>query len=301
MNTEKWQFLAGCAGGETPQHLFLAVESIDNISSGEIKTMFCVYHQGEWYSYATLPNWTTIAMTALKSQRDDLWIIFAIDQSGNIWELTPFKNIEKCYKYTDKLGITNICTIDNEVYVCGMGRYFSKRDLGGNWVDISAPLPSYDDGVIGFVSVAGVKEEIYAVGWKGEIWLYKNKKWLQEDSPTNSNFNSITYSESENTYYIVGDSGVIVKGRSGEWSIIDVETDFNLLDVCIYDNNIYICSDFSVFILDKSNLNYDLSFLDEELPLTCLKLFAAKGNGLFSIGSQDVYQKLNKEWKRICE
>ena len=44
-----------------------------------------------------------------------------------------------------------------------------------------------DPGVpAGFEAIAGFGEEnIYAVGWRGEIWQRKDDGWIQRDSPAN--------------------------------------------------------------------------------------------------------------------
>jgi hypothetical protein len=301
MNTDVWQFLCGCLGGNEPKHPFFAVENIELANAGRINSYFCVYHEHQWYTYSESPEWTAIAMTATRSPDDTHWVVIAMDQAGMIWELHPHEVTESFSQILpERLAMTNLATINNTIYACGMGRVLMRRNTNGEWIDISAPWPNTSEGVIGFTCVSGLNNSlIYAIGWQGEIWSYCGEKWIKEDSPTNANLNALAV-DVDGTAYIVGDNGAMLKGSQGCWEVINSETDLNLTDVCIHMGDIYVCSDFEVYRLAKSGLELCYEQEDEDVPQTCLKLFSAGLNGLYSMGSYDVFLFVNNKWCRLA-
>jgi hypothetical protein len=300
MDTNVWQFLCGCVGGEDPKHPFFAVEAIELADAGKANSLFCVYHGQDWYSYGKTPEWTAVAMTAAQSSYDLPWIVIAMSQTGMIWELHPRERTESFSQIPNHLAMTNLATIENTIYACGMGRVLMRRDANGQWTDISAPWPEASEGVIGFTCVSGLESSmVYAVGWQGEIWTFSGQRWTKEDSVTNANLNAVAVAP-DGTVYAVGDNGTMLKGRQDYWEPVSTEMDLNLTDVCVHMNNVYVCSDFEVYRLTDSGLILDFKQEDENVPQTCLKLFSAGLHGLYSMGPYDVFQLVNDKWHRLA-
>lgn len=302
MDTDLWRFLCTCAGGDEPRKPFCAAEAILEAETGQANSLFTVFHQGQWYSYVTTPAWTAIGMAAVRDPADTLWVVAAVSQAGEFWEVKPRTRAETTGRLPRRLGITNLGAVHDRIYACGMGRVVFRREHGGaSWTDVSAPWPATDEGVVGFTAIGGVDPALaYAVGWKGEIWGLVEGQWHMEDSPTNANLNALAVA-ADGEVFCVGDNGVMLRGRRGMWSQVDTGTDFNLQDVCIHSDEVFVSTDFQVFRLHEGSLVLDLASDDEDVPLTCLKLASGGPDGaLFSVGSHDVFERREDAWHRIA-
>ncbi len=59
-----------------------------------------------------------------------------------------------------------------------MKRQVYRRGGERRWTDMSAPFPKPRE-TAGFEAIDGYSSnEIYAVGWSGEIWQFNGKKWI---------------------------------------------------------------------------------------------------------------------------
>jgi hypothetical protein len=298
MDTDVWRFLCGCAGGKTPEHLFAACEFIKDAEGGALNSLYTVFHQGKWFTYDTKPAWSTIAMSAVLERETSGWVVVALGQGGQTWEMRPLERTEAVFPL-GIVGLTNLATIGGSVYACGMGRVVWRRDAPGRWQELSAPWPDQSEGVIGFTDMAGLEEALlYAVGWQGEIWTRSGNAWRAENTPTNANLNAIALAD-DGIAYIVGDDGVMMKGRAGRWDAIVTGVDFNLQDVCVYEGEVFACTDFDVYRLTDAGLVSELEAADDS-PETCLKLVPAKGTGVFSVGPYDVFLRSAGTWSRLA-
>jgi hypothetical protein len=298
MDTDIWRFLCACAGGDEPRNPFCAAEAIAEADAGQANSLFTVFHQGQWYSYVTSPSWTAIAMAAVLDPDLGLWVVTAMSQAGELWELQPRTRAERLGQLKRRMGMTNLGAADDAIYACGMGRIAFRREHGGAaWTDVSAPWPSADEGVVGFMAIGGRNLSlVYAIGWKGEIWTLADRRWSREDSPTNANLNALAIS-ADDEVFCVGDNGVMLRGRQGMWSLVDTGTDFNLQDVCIHGGQVFVATDFQVFRLEDEGLVPDLASGDEDVPLSCLKLVSGGAGGrLYSIGPSDVFERRDDAW-----
>jgi len=302
MDTEIWRFLCTCTGGDRPMKPFCAAEAIAEADGGQANSLFTVFHQAQWYSYATTPAWTAIGMASVLDPSDGLWVVAAISQAGEIWEVQPRTRIEQLMRLPRHTGLTNLGSAGDRIYACGMGRVAFRREPGGTtWTDVSAPWPAADEGVIGFTAIGGCDASpVYAVGWKGEIWTLSNGHWSMEDSPTNANLNAVAVT-ADAEVYCVGDGGVMLHGRRGMWSVIDTGTDFNLQDVCVHAGEVFVSTDFEVFRLRDGALVPDLASDDPDVSVTCLKLASGgSGGSLYSVGPHDVFERAGDTWTRLA-
>jgi hypothetical protein len=180
-----------------------------------------------------------------------------------------------------------------------MGRVVLRRDALEAWSDISAPWPSIQEGVIGFTGIAGAHPSLlYAVGWKGEIWVRTDGKWSKEDCPTNANLNGLALLP-DATVVIVGDNGTVLRGRRGLWEMIDLGTDKDFTDVCIHTGEVYLSTNYEVYRLVGDTLIPDLVAEGDE-SLSCLKLIPSRGSLLYSMGTSDVFFRCPEGWRRLA-
>lgn len=255
--------------------------------------IFCV-DAHEWMSVNKLLADTT-AISVCKKPTEKM---VAVSDDGEV--LTFVKGVSTSERINlNKEGIRNSKAIDGYSYACGMGRQLFKRVDEDSWIDISAE--DTEEFVAGFEAVDGFSEnEIYCVGWEGEIWQYTSNLWKQHASPTNLILTSVCCADDGYTY-IVGQAGVVIKGRNDTWSKLDLGYDhgINFWDICYFNGEIYIASINALFIL-KDNALVEVDYGSCSPPESCYSLTHAEGV-LWSVGQHDVLSFDGKEWKSYTD
>jgi hypothetical protein len=155
--------------------------------------------------------------------------------------------------------ICGLKKIGGVVYAVGMGRQIYRRDLNRGWKprglailqeDIENPLD-----IRGFQSIGGINEkEIYAVGWKGEIWMGgEGRNWERVDTATNLLLLGITVAPS-GLVYVCGQNGLILRGRGHHWEILeqqDVEDD--LTHIAYFRERIFVTGPLGLYRVHDDN------------------------------------------------
>lgn len=124
---------------------------------------------------------------------------------------------------TERGPMRGIRTIGERVYAVGMDRQVYRRDASCKWqaIDKGARPKDGSEEVVGFESIDGFDEqEIYAVGWDGEIWLYNGRTWKQKDSPTNMVLVDVCCG-GDGQAYACGRVGTLVRGRANRWAMVE--------------------------------------------------------------------------------
>lgn len=123
---------------------------------------------------------------------------------------------------------TAIRMIGNHMHAVGMSRMVYRRALVGNrWerCDIGTRIPRNKVGIAGFKAVDGIADNLYAVGFRGEIWHYDGTSWSAIESPTNVKLEGVRV-VARNEVYICGARGTIIRsGGEGFYVIANDETD----------------------------------------------------------------------------
>jgi len=191
-------------------------------------------------------------------------------------------------------------SIGGKAYAAGMDRQVYRRDGANAWTCIDASMrpPQESEDILGFEGIDAFSEkEIYAVGWKGEIWMYDGKKWAQIDSPTNLVLTAVCCAGDGNVY-ATGRRGLLLKGRKNKWEVVKQEnTKQDLWGMAWYREELYLSSLEQVFILRKEELEA-VEIGDDKPQISCYHLSAADGV-LWSIGPKDVMAYDGKVWTRI--
>jgi hypothetical protein len=298
MDHSSTTFLSACFAQKQKPLAFFAKEFIPRRDAGIDSSLFYVFLDDEWYRYQSEPKWHAIAMAAAKYEGDDDWVIMGLGTTGEIWELRPKSKDEKIYKIPGLVAMTNARSIDDMIYICGMGRKVLSRQKTGDWLNISAPTASLQDGVIGFESIDGwSKSSIVAVGWQGEIWHLSSGMWRALNSPTNKNLNAV-WCASNGLAYVVGDQGACLVGDENVWEVVSTEAEIDLRDVCEFQGEIFVCSDYSIFVLQEKELVLEDRFEEEDTPNTCHKLLHA-GEKLYCVGVNDLFVFDGDMWSRL--
>jgi hypothetical protein len=137
--------------------------------------------------------------------------------------------------------VNKMALIGGELYVCGYQRQVYRREQD-RWVHIDhGILAPTDSQGIGFESMDGTgANNIYAVGWEGEIYRYDGKLWHSIDSPTNVQLFEV-HCVNEELVYACGQKGIVVRGAGSRWQVLQNE-DFveDLWGVVSFQGHVYV-------------------------------------------------------------
>lgn len=297
MNHAISSFLSGCGAAKL---LFAAKQVDDLVERGNPNSSFFALINGAWTKYPTNVGWPAITM-AVARQPGQPGVVVAVSPYGDFWEVQPATLAETTGQISQEpLQARSLSSIDNVIYLCGMGRAVLRRNGSGAWLAMGPPAPPIDDDtVIGFEDIAGYSSrEMYAVGWQGEIWVREDEKWRRLDSPVSANLNAVCCAEDARVY-VVGDGGAMLRGRDDAWSVIDTGLHMNLMDVAFHEGKVYVVTDYQILKLADDTLVADDDFADPgDRPATCLLLFKVE-DSLFSMGPKDLFRHQGGAWQRL--
>lgn len=290
-------FACGCAlSAET---VYAAKELDSLVEQGQENCGFIVYFQGAWYKYQFAGAWSAIAMATVKPPGQER-VLVAISPGGAYWEVETRARRET-HGGIKAAGhsLRSLAVIDEVVYACGMGRSVLRRNRCGDWRETGPGVAPGDAGrVVGFEGLAGFSaDEIYAVGWGGEIWLRAASAWQRIDSPVSANLNAACCA-ADGKVYIVGDRGVMLRGRHDVWEVLETDRTDNLMDVACFNGIVYVTTDFEILAWRDETLVAEDAFLDDDPPATCLHLLTAE-DALVSMGPKDLFRLQNNVWERL--
>ena len=238
-------------------------------------------------------NWNTQAMCVAKKPAEKL---VAISIEGKVFTYAGGeKGLESITP--EPYEIRGLASIEGFAYACGMDRQVFKRISEGKWVPLHAPDSSHIKETHGFEAIAGFSgKDLYAVGWRGEIWHYDGTIWRQIDSPSSEILTTVVCAD-DGYVYIGGRNGVIIRGHGNEWSIINqdgYQGDF--WGMQWFNNKLYVATMERICVLKNNNIE-PVEMGDDE-PETCYHLTAAEGV-MWSVGTDDIFSFDGKKWTRV--
>ncbi|HSN23357.1 MAG TPA: hypothetical protein VLS45_04190 [Methylomicrobium sp.] len=208
---------------------------------------------------------------------------------GNIFRDIEAKSARKRYGDIRSLGV-----VAGTGYAVGyQGSVYRFDRIEKKWTIFDEGLPSNFD----IEAIDGFGEnEIYVVGFKGQVWQFDGSKWLHRPTPTEVNLNAIKCG-GNGIVYLGGSRGELLAGRKESWVRIEHEiTRENIWDLEWFEGALYVSTMLGVFRLDANGLK-EVDFGADE-PSTTYHLSEASGV-LWSIGSDDVMSFDGRFWTRI--
>lgn len=190
---------------------------------------------------------------------------------------------------SDLVHLRSMKQIGKHVYVAGMARRVYRREKPGVWkpVDDGTFVPRDKRTIpIGFNGIDGFSEQdIYAVGYNGEIWCFDGVTWIQDDSPTNVVLNCVCCTPNSDVY-IAGMAGVLLRGKKGQWAVVEqTETEEDFWGMTTFQERVYLSNYDGVFYVDGDDIvKVDFGIKKE---LTTAYIHAADGI-MYSVGQKDI-------------
>jgi hypothetical protein len=195
-------------------------------------------------------------------------------------------------------------SIGGILFACGAGhQVFRKSD--GSWQPIDEqilidPAIGRDQAKLAtrevLLSIDGRDvKDIYAVGVGGCILHFDGQRWDSLQSPTNLGLMRVRcYAQ---TNYICGYHGLLMRGGLNGWKILNHEHKAApFLDMQMFKNSLYVCSEFGLFKLDGDALVQLLPPFEGEMGYGSL---AVANDRLISVGGETVLLYDGENWSRI--
>ena len=190
-------------------------------------------------------------------------IVLGLGVDGRVARWGPVGFFTECID-ADTAGLAamgamrEIRVIGQRAYAVGMGRTAYRRDGIDDWTRIDAGVranPSPASGK-GFNSIDGFDEdEIYAVGWDGELWQYDGRDWIQHSLPTKLALQKVVCGQ-DGIVYAVGQGGLVLRGRHDAWEVIDhALTAETFWGACWFQDKLYASTSHGIFALHDGQLS----------------------------------------------
>jgi len=235
-------------------------------------------------------NWNTAAVCVARKPAEKF---VAVGEDGEVFTFVAGKEALETIS-PKPIALRGVGVVDGYPVACGMKRQVYRRAGEGTWTAMHAPSPEGKNH--GFEDIGGFGgNEMYAAGWKGEIWEWDGKKWHNRPSPTNLILTGICCA-GDGQVYICGQNGTLIRGRHDTWEVVDLDPlkkDF--WDIHWFNDRLYLATMTGLFTLGSSGPE-PVDF-GAEAPSTCYRLTDAQGV-LFSVGSADVFSFDGSIWKR---
>lgn len=287
-----------------PRDLFLSCVSDELIDENVDHSVIIRYCAGKW-SYRTF-EYSIASMCSIEGSEDKSLLCLTSD--GKIITLPKYSiNAidESDEGPSDLVSLRVLKKIGKHLYAAGMARRVYRQESNGQWLAIDGGVfVPRDDRVeaIGFNDLAGISEdEIYGVGYKGEMWYLFHGEWLQIVSPTNVMLNCATTSWDARVY-IGGMGGDILLGRNNEWELADQnQIECDLWSCVDYRSEVYFSGYDGVYAISAETRNVRVR---EALMASkrggSTGYLDAKNGIIVSVGQKDVFYSVNGiNWDRI--
>ncbi len=202
---------------------------------------------------------------------------------------------------SDLVHLRAVKKIGQHIFVAGMARRMYVRDAPGKWkaIDQGTFVPrDQRTEPVGFNDMDGFSEtDIYAVGYRGEIWHYDGQSWTQDDSPTNVTLTCMCIGF-DGHIYIGGMLGVILKGRKNRWASVAQDiTNKDFWGITVFQERIYLSNYDGLFYLENDTLKK----VDFKLDARITTAYVHAADGIIcSVGANDLAVSTDGvNWTRV--
>lgn len=270
----------------------------DNIELRIEHSHFYTWDQGVW-GYAEGNHWPTASMTI---SQYPLQQMLAISPYGDVRLLGSGQESQEKISTSDgnpidRGHLRQVRTVGQRTFAVGMNRQVYRRDGVDQWTCLDQTIRPAIGETKGFESIDGFDEnDLYAVGWDGEIWHYNGQQWNQKESPTNLVLTRVLCAGNGQAY-ASGRRGLLIVGREDRWQTIEQEdVTSDIWDLAWYGDTLYLSTLRGLYTLQGDNL-VAVDF-GEDTPASYYHLSVADGV-LWSFGAKDIMAFDGHTWQRI--
>ena len=256
MDTTLYSFLDGAIiGGDT-----FAFAGIDDARSANDDDHGIVwkYKQGVWHSIEIAERLVSCAAT----QHPDYRFV-AIAESGRelvIGDHSLSQELVGDHQHSPENNgsLIRVCAAaDQHLYAVGAGRQVYKKASTGRWVriDQGCYVSIDDEPKAVFTDLVSLADaSLCAVGWDGEIWLGRDRQWVEVVSPTNVALLCAAVA-SDGWVCVAGASGIVLRGRDDCWHVLEnSETFEDITSIAEFKNVMYLGSASGLFRIQDNTV-----------------------------------------------
>jgi hypothetical protein len=291
--SRNWSFRTGAVRSSEIGYLLGVNDGVDEDEYAH--TALFQYNKGEEWGQEDL-EWIAASCCVSTLPKEQLVAVGKEDQyvvigSGEYFEGRIGDSLKKRPKDGELRAVRDVA---GKAHAVGMGKQVYRRDGRDRWTDLGARLP--DSG--GFEAIHGYSQnDLYAVGWKGEIWHFDGRTWESIKSPTKRILTGVCCAD-DGFVYACGMGGVLIRGRGSRWNLIKhAETEEDFWDVEWFKGRLYASTLSFVYTLKEDDLAID--DMNENPASSCYHLSSIKGQLLWSVGLKNVMVFNGKKWKQI--
>lgn len=237
-------------------------------------------------------NWSSTAICVARTPAEKM---VAVGEDGDVFTYVAGTAHDEVIEPRPVM-IRSVGVVEGFPVACGMRRQVYRRTGENSWQSMHAPPPDPDQNA-GFEAICGFSsDEMYAVGWNGEIWEWIGSEWMDCASPTDLILTGVECAD-DGQVYACGQGGTLLRGRHQRWELVDLG-DFtdDFWDAKWFDRRLYLATMSMLYTYDEAGLSPVL--FGAASPGTCYRLTSADGV-LWSVGSDDVFAFDGTEWSRV--
>lgn len=213
-------------------------------------------------------NWTSIEINerlvaCTVTEVDDYYFV-SIAETGKelvVGESGVFQNIIAVGPHSPASNgpLTGVrCIGGQDVFAVGIARQVYRKSGLRTWIRVDEtckPDLPQDRARAAFLDIDGFSsDDIYAVGWDGEIWQFNGERWTRRTSPTNLMLFSVCCCLNGEVV-ACGQEGVILRGRDATWKVVEqTETSESLRAIVEFKGRLYVCSSDLLYLLRDDQL-----------------------------------------------
>lgn len=190
--------------------------------------------------------------------------------------------------------VTALKNIADRLYVCGYHRQvYTRRD--GAWVSLADDILSTESG-IGFLDIDGsAHDQLYAVGWSGEIFFYDGQRWQRDTCPIDAHLSSVRCLP-DGEVWICSYAGHVLRGTFGRWELLDTAgLSENWYCLEVHEGVVYLAGD---GVLARVEGGKAVALDPIGRPISTHRLHSRDG-ALWSVGEDDIVVLEDGIWREV--
>lgn len=237
-------------------------------------------------------NWNAVGICIARKPEEQMVVV---SEDGHVFTFKSGVAFDESI-FPQPVGLRGLGVVNGFPVAFGMGRQVYKRINENTWVPMHAPIPEIRENV-GFLSISGFNDnEMYVVGFNGEMWEWNGQVWKNRKTPFNLMLTDVCCGD-DGQVYVCGQSGTLLKGRHNEWESVLLENNADdYWGLSWFKDKLFIATLNELFTLENDQLipvNFGL-----HRPESFGKLTQSDGI-LWSIGTSDLWNFDGHKWQKI--